>query len=80
MCVHVCACVCMCVCVRVCVCVWLQATNEALSLHKGLLDPQRIGVLGGSHGGFLAAHLIGQHPDVFKVREGGSELFGIGID
>ncbi|KAG2382483.1 hypothetical protein C9374_005063 [Naegleria lovaniensis] len=30
------------------------------------VDPQSISALGGSHGGFLAAHLIGQYPDLFK--------------
>ena len=26
------------------------------------LNPEKVAVVGGSHGGFLAAHLSGQHP------------------
>ncbi|KAL2613487.1 hypothetical protein R1flu_025179 [Riccia fluitans] len=34
-------------------------------ISKGLADREKIGVLGGSHGGFLTSHLIGQAPDMF---------------
>ena len=33
----------------------------------GLVDKDRIGICGGSHGGFLTGHCIGQRPDLFKV-------------
>ncbi|KAJ1295586.1 hypothetical protein BS78_01G234800 [Paspalum vaginatum] len=32
---------------------------------SGLIDPSRVAVVGGSHGGFLTTHLIGQAPDTF---------------
>lgn len=32
----------------------------------GLADPERVAVIGGSHGGFLTGHLCGQHPDRFR--------------
>ena len=33
----------------------------------GPVDCQRISVIGGSHGGFLATHLVGQFPSVFRA-------------
>ncbi|KAK6929879.1 Acylamino-acid-releasing enzyme, N-terminal domain [Dillenia turbinata] len=41
----------------------LTAVDYAID--KGLADPSKITVLGGSHGGFLSTHLIGQAPDKF---------------
>ncbi|OAE21003.1 hypothetical protein AXG93_2024s1160 [Marchantia polymorpha subsp. ruderalis] len=41
----------------------LLAVEHVIS--EGLAERQRIGVLGGSHGGFLTSHLIGQAPDAF---------------
>jgi len=42
------------------------AATRAL-IDAGIVDPDRVGICGGSHGGFLAGHCIGQHPDLFKV-------------
>ncbi|KAM1724025.1 hypothetical protein ACFX13_022581 [Malus domestica] len=36
-------------------------------IDKGLASASKIAVLGGSHGGFLTTHLIGQAPDKFVV-------------
>ncbi|CAN4091824.1 unnamed protein product [Withania somnifera] len=49
-----------------------QDVNDVLAAidhvtEKGLADPSKIAVLGGSHGGFLTTHLIGQAPDKFAA-------------
>ncbi|PAN47302.1 hypothetical protein PAHAL_9G250600 [Panicum hallii] len=47
-----------------------QDVNDVLTaldfvLNRELIDPSRVAVVGGSHGGFLTTHLIGQAPDTF---------------
>ncbi|RZC49833.1 hypothetical protein C5167_018260, partial [Papaver somniferum] len=47
-----------------------QDVNDVLAaldhvIEMGLADPSKVAVLGGSHGGFLTTHLIGQAPDRF---------------
>ncbi|PIN21311.1 Dipeptidyl aminopeptidase [Handroanthus impetiginosus] len=49
-----------------------QDVNDVLTaidyaIDKGLADPSKIAVVGGSHGGFLTTHLIGQAPDKFAA-------------
>lgn len=49
-----------------------QDVNDVLTaidnvIDKGLANPSKIAVVGISHGGFLATHLIGQAPDKFAA-------------
>lgn len=44
----------------------VQAIQDAINAHPGL-DKDNMAVVGGSHGGFLTAHLIGQYPSLFKA-------------
>ncbi|XP_057327094.1 acylamino-acid-releasing enzyme-like isoform X1 [Microplitis mediator] len=44
----------------------VTATKQALNKYPWL-DPQRVGLSGGSHGGFLVAHLSGQYNDMYKA-------------
>ncbi|KAL4285546.1 hypothetical protein GQ457_16G029420 [Hibiscus cannabinus] len=47
-----------------------QDVNDVLTaidhvIERGLVNPSKISVIGNSHGGFLATHLIGQAPEKF---------------
>lgn len=44
----------------------LDCVHHVVSTSK-IADPLRIFVDGGSHGGFLALHLVGQHPNTFRA-------------
>jgi dipeptidyl aminopeptidase/acylaminoacyl peptidase len=41
---------------------------------SGLVDPKRVGISGGSHGGTVVANAVAKYPDVFAV---GIEKFGV---
>ena len=44
----------------------VSATKEALRKYPWL-NPEKVGITGGSHGGFVVTHLSGQYPDLYKV-------------
>lgn len=40
--------------------------NQVLDDYRDYLDSSRVGICGGSHGGFLVGHLTGQYPSLFR--------------
>ncbi|KAH8647194.1 Alpha/Beta hydrolase protein [Xylariales sp. PMI_506] len=36
-------------------------------IKTGIADAEKVGVIGGSHGGFMASWIISRHPDMFKA-------------
>ncbi|KAL9658716.1 hypothetical protein ABK040_005871 [Willaertia magna] len=42
------------------------AVDHILQKYATLIDKNRISIIGGSHGGFLGAHLVGQYPDNYR--------------
>jgi len=45
----------------------VYATETILKSHSSILNADRVGICGGSHGGYLSGHCTGQYPDLFKV-------------
>lgn len=61
-----------------------QDVNDVLAaidhvIEMGLADPTKIAVVGGSHGGFLTTHLIGQAPEKFVAACARNPVCNIGL-
>ena len=48
--------------------------SKKMLIETGYVDPDRIGILGGSYGGYMVLAALTLQPDAFKV---GVDLFGI---
>jgi acylaminoacyl-peptidase len=45
----------------------MACTHRVVDEYSDRIDATRIGICGGSHGGFLTAHCTGQYPDYFRA-------------
>ena len=55
----------------------MNALDNVLSELNGTINPDKIAVVGGSHGGFLGGHLVGQYPNRFKAAALRNPVFNI---
>lgn len=51
----------------------IEATTRAL-IERGIADPKRLGIMGGSYGGYMVMAGVTQYPDMFAAA---ANLFGI---
>lgn len=55
----------------------MRAATKALE--SGKLDSSNVFIMGGSHGGFLTTHLIGQYPDFFRAAATRNPVVNIAV-
>jgi dipeptidyl aminopeptidase/acylaminoacyl peptidase len=51
----------------------IKATTDAL-VSRGIADPKRLGIMGGSYGGYMVMAGVTEYPDMFAA---GANLFGV---
>ncbi len=51
----------------------IEATTRAL-VERGIADPERVGIMGGSYGGYMVMAGVTRYPDMFAA---GANLFGV---
>ncbi len=51
----------------------IKATTDAL-VARGIADPKRLGIMGGSYGGYMVMAGVTEYPDMFAA---GANLFGV---
>ena len=52
----------------------IKATARRPGRQRGVADPQRLGIMGGSYGGYMVMAGVTEYPDLFAA---GANLFGI---